>query len=219
MCHQNIVLRLLGRAASFEYVAGTIWQCEIELDHLALHCTAGGLLLYSWPGTTRLLATRTSHKSCHLRAVGRYENPGGIICIICPFSLDRVGWNPSIYNTIRWFAGMLGQKTCWPSISQIFQEKISFSFFLIDLGNSKLFMFIIKKWKNKFKQFWKAFFKEFVKKKDNTWTLDSWSMSSLFRRPSELAYYIEDWRIFDLPKSGGAMAPPKPSGTTGLQLV
>ena len=91
MCHQNIVLRLLGRAASFEYVAGTIWQCEIELDHLALHCTAGGLLLYSWPGTTRLLATGTSHKSCHLRAVGRYENPGGIICIICPFSLDRVG--------------------------------------------------------------------------------------------------------------------------------
>ena len=48
-------------------VAGTIWQCEIELDHLALHCTAGGLLLYSWPGTTRpLLAAGTSHKSCHL---------------------------------------------------------------------------------------------------------------------------------------------------------
>ena len=32
-------------AASFEYVAGTIWQCEIELDHLALHCTAGGLTI------------------------------------------------------------------------------------------------------------------------------------------------------------------------------
>ena len=93
MCHQNIVLGRLG--ACVQQLRVAIWQCEIELDHLALHCIAGGLLLYSWPGTTRpLLATGTSHKSCHLRGVDSFLNPGGLAVgvkgMICPPGLNRV---------------------------------------------------------------------------------------------------------------------------------
>ena len=36
--------------------------------------------------------------------------------------------------------------------------------------------------------------KQFLQK-NILWTSDSWSMSRLFHRPSNPAYYIEDWRI------------------------
>ena len=57
--------------------------------------------------------------------------------------LPHYYWNSSIYNIMRWFAGMLGQKTHLPNVWC--SKHYFFSLFLIDLGHSKHFIFTMNK--------------------------------------------------------------------------
>ena len=88
--------------------------------------------------------------------------------------------------------GLMGQTNRRPSV---WCSKYFFSYFLIDLGHSKLFTFnFIKKYENKLKLFLQRIMQDFMKEMI-LGTSDAWSTIHLSHRPGKAAYYIEDWRI------------------------
>jgi hypothetical protein len=74
-------------------------------------------------------------------------------------------------------------------------KALLFFIFLIDLGHSKLFIFIFKNRKYFEVIFAENFILQEIMKKKILKTSDAWSMSLLFQSPSKPAYYIEDFRI------------------------
>ena len=88
-------------------------------------------------------------------------------------------WNPTIYNIIRWFAGLLGRMTRGPSVwcSKHYFFIISYGL----IGHSKLFILIFENYK---KINWDNFCKELE------------HQSCLSQGLSHPVYYIEDWQIY-----------------------
>ena len=87
--------------------------------------------------------------------------------------------NPTIYNIICWFAGLLGQMTRQPNVPSIFFFVISCKI-LCKNGCNVFILFYYKLTKIKTKSF------------------DAWSTSHLSQQPSEPAYYIVDCWISSL---------------------
>ena len=107
-----------------------------------------------------------------------------------------INWNPSIYNIIGWFAGTPGQKTHWPSV-WCFKHYFFFIIsYILRVLKTLYFHFckIVKKNKNKLKQFAKNFVRNY-KKKMILGTSDAWSMIHLSHQPSNRAWIYLDWRI------------------------
>ena len=124
-----------------------------------------------------------------------------------------------------YYAGLLGRWSKWivdqasdvPSI-------IFLSSFLI-LGTLKTLYFyfcnFIKKIENKLKGLLQRILQEFMKKKIILGTSDAWSMIHLAHHPSNLAYYIVDWRISvkgQPPRVTVALARPQMSGHEGRKI-
>ena len=113
-----------------------------------------------------------------------------------PFTLQWLSMirNPSIYNILRWVAWRMEQTNRRPRVPSII-----FFIFFIDLGNSKLFFLYFCNFIKKIRK-WieRVFAKNFARnqeKKIILGTSDAWSTIHLSHRPSDLPYYIVNWRI------------------------
>ena len=152
-------------------------------DDLSDHCVFGLIFLQNWLTqftNCSLLSfeswVRLRHFSLFFYLLTNWAISQNVhsklSLVICPFLICSVlpkdhtkviivsAWlrNSSIYNIIRWFAGMPGQTNHQPSVWC--SKHYLFSLFLIDLGHSKLRVpktpfFIIKKFKNELKFFLK----------------------------------------------------------------
>ena len=99
--------------------------------------------------------------------------------------------NPTIYNIIRWFDGLPGQMTHRPSVWC--SKQYFFSWFLLDLGQSKLFIFYFCKFMKNRKMNWNHVCKEFCKK---MWKKisETWSTSHLSQQTSVWYCRLSDFK-------------------------
>ena len=63
-------------------------------------------------------------------------------------------WNPTIFNTICWLAGLMGQTIHWPSV-WCSKHYFFHMQFLIELGHSNLFIFMKMNWHAFFQRVWR----------------------------------------------------------------
>ena len=86
-------------------------------------------------------------------------------------TFEWAGWNPSIYNLIRWFAGPMGQMNRQPSV---WCSKNFFFIVSYRLRHSKLFIFVFIILLKNIKINWNDFCKELCKifwKKKKSWNI------------------------------------------------